>query len=79
VVRGRAAGREERRYRWSIWALAVVLGVSGVVNLASESGWETSLLAPLAVVLAALCVVVARGATRANRADDRPTRLTLAH
>ena len=28
VVRGRAAGREERRYRWSIWALAVVLGAS---------------------------------------------------
>src|SRR4051794_29172718 len=23
VVRGRAARREERRYRWSIWALAV--------------------------------------------------------
>jgi hypothetical protein len=79
VVRGRAAGREERRYRWSLWVLAVVLGVSGVVNLASESRWETSLLAPLAVVLAALCVVVARGATRAKRADDRPTRVTLAH
>jgi hypothetical protein len=26
VVRGRAAGRKQRRYRWGIWALAVILG-----------------------------------------------------
>lgn len=80
VVRGRAAGREERRYRWGIWALAAVLGLAGVMNLASESRWENLLLAPVAVVLAALCLVVARGATGARRrvADDRPTVLTPA-
>jgi hypothetical protein len=81
VVRGRAAGREERRYRRGIWAIAVVLGLAGVMNLASESRWETFLLAPVAVVLAALCVVVARGATSARRraTDGRPTLLTPAH
>jgi hypothetical protein len=81
VARGRAAGREERRYRWGIWALAALLGIAGVMNLASESRWENLLLAPVAVVLAALCLVVARGATTAGRraADGRPTLLTSAH
>jgi hypothetical protein len=81
VARGRAAGREERRYRWGIWALAALLGIAGVMNLASESRWENLLLAPVGVVLAALCLVVARGATTARRraADGRPTLLTSAH
>jgi hypothetical protein len=81
VVRGRAAGREERRYRWGIWALTVILAIAGVANLASDSRWENFLLAPVAVVLAALCVVVARGATNArNRATDgRRTLVTPAH
>lgn len=80
VVRGRAAGREARRYRWGIWALAVLLGVTGVMNLASGSRWENLVLAPVAVVLAALCVVVARGAKGAGSraADGRPTLLTSA-
>jgi hypothetical protein len=81
VVHGRAAGREERRYRWGIWALTVILAMAGVVNLASDSRWENFLLAPAAVVLAALCVVVARGATsaRSRPTDGRPTLLTPAH
>ena len=81
VVRGRAAGREQRHYRWGIWALAVILGIAGVANLASGSRWENFLLAPIALVLAALCVVVARGAIIARRraAEGRPTRLTPAH
>jgi hypothetical protein len=81
VVHGRAAGREERRYRWGIWALTVILAMAGVVNLASDSRWENFLLAPTAVVLAALCVVVARGATnaRSRATDDPPTLLTPAH
>jgi hypothetical protein len=81
VVRGRAAGREERRYRWGIWALVVILGIAGVMNLASESRWENFLLAPVALALAALCIVVARGATNARRraADGRPKLFTPAH
>ena len=78
MVRGRAAGREERRYRWGMWALVALLGISGVMNLASESGWENFLLAPVALLLSALCLVVARGATSAQSrpADGRPTLLT---
>ena len=81
VVRGPAAGREARRYRWGIWALAVLLGIAGVMNLASESRSENLLLAPVAVLLAALCVVVARGAASARKraTDGRPTLLTSAH
>ena len=81
AVRGRAAGRKERRYRWGVWALVVFLGIAGVVNLASESRWETFLLAPVALALAALCVVIARGATTAQRraADGPPTLFTPKH
>lgn len=81
VVHGRAAGRQERRYRWGVWALVVVLGIAGVANLASESRWENFLLAPVALALATLCVVVARGATTAQRraADGPPTLFTPAH
>jgi len=81
VVRGRAAGREERRYRWGIWALVALFGISGIVNLASESRWENFLLAPVALVFSSLCLVVARDATSAQSraADGRPTPLTPMH
>ena len=42
------------------WCLAVVLGVAALANFASQSRWESYVLGPLALVLAALCVVVAR-------------------
>jgi hypothetical protein len=60
VLRRCAAGRTERRYRWGTWALAGVMTASGLLNAASASPWERYLLAPLALGLAALCVVVAR-------------------
>jgi hypothetical protein len=76
VVRGRAAGRAERRYRWGTWGLVVVLGISGLMNLASDSRWENFLLAPVALVLAGLCIVVAlaasRPAARTHGSDGRP-------
>ena len=59
VVRGRDAGLAARRYRWGTWGLAALLGVSALVNVASESAWESYLLAPVALVLAGLCGVVA--------------------
>ena len=34
------------------------------MNLASESRWENYLMAPAALVLAALCVIVAHAPTR---------------
>jgi hypothetical protein len=60
VVRGRAAGRPERRYRWGTWTLAGIMGMSTLMNLASQSRWENYLLAPVALILATLCVVIAR-------------------
>ena len=71
LVRGRAAGRMERRYRWGTWGLAVVLGLSALMNTASGSPWENDLLAPVALVLAGLCVVVAR--TPSGESKARPT------
>ena len=59
VVKGRDAGVAARRYRWGTWGLAALLGVSALVNVASESAWESYLLAPVALVLAGLCGVVA--------------------
>lgn len=60
VVQGRATYRAERRYRWGAWALVALLVCSGLLNLASGSAWESYLLGPVALVLAALCSVVAR-------------------
>jgi hypothetical protein len=82
VVRRRAAGSGERRYRWGIWGLVVVLSISGVMNLASASHWENFVLAPVALVLAALSLVVARSAPTARErasANRRPTLLTRTH
>jgi hypothetical protein len=59
VVRRRAAGRSARRYRWGTWGLVALLGVSALLNVASESAWENYLLAPVALVLAGLCGIVA--------------------
>lgn len=75
VVRGRAAGLRERRYRWGTWTLAVLLGISALMNVASGSRWENFLLAPVAMVSAALCVVVARTASRhpAHGPDPHPS------
>lgn len=69
VVRGRDAGLAARRYRWGTWALSALLGVSALVNVASESAWESYLLAPVALVLAGLCGVVAY---KAGSAPDGP-------
>ena len=59
VVRRRAAGRTQRRYRWGTWMLAAVMSLAALANLASASPWETYLLAPVALALAVLCAVVA--------------------
>ena len=48
--------------RIGAWALVVLLLLSALGNLASQSSWERYLMAPLALVLAALCFLVARRA-----------------
>jgi hypothetical protein len=74
TVRRRAAGRAELRYRWGTWGLAVIFAVAALMNLASESRWENYLMAPVALVLATLCVIVARAPTGDRaRTPDRPS------
>ena len=74
IVRRRAAGRPERCYRWKTWGLAVFFALAALMNLASESQWENYLMAPLALVLAALCVIVAHAPTghRERTAEGPP-------
>jgi hypothetical protein len=54
-------------FRWGTWFFAAAMAVGALPNLASQSRWENFVLGPLALVLAALCVVVARrAATRSE-------------
>jgi hypothetical protein len=48
--------------RIGTWVLVVILPLSALVNVLSPSPWERFLMAPAAVVLAALCLTVARQA-----------------
>jgi hypothetical protein len=74
IVRGCAAGRAQRRYRWGTWGLAVIFALTALMNLASQSQWENYLMAPVALVLAALCVIVARTpAGHRARTPEGPT------
>ena len=47
--------------RAGTWVLVGLLSLGVLMNLASSSDWERFLQAPIAAVLAALCLVVARG------------------
>jgi hypothetical protein len=64
VVLGRAGfwrpGRSVRLYRWGTWFLVALLGLAAVPNFASQSRWENVVLGPLSVLLAILCLIVAR-------------------
>jgi|GEM_PF-613086 len=66
VVLGRAgwwsAGRRTRLFRWGTWFLAGVSGVAALMNFASHSRWENLTFGPAALILMALCIVVARSA-----------------
>jgi hypothetical protein len=46
--------------RWGTWALVVLLPLGAVMNFASSSRWERFLWGPVALLLAGLCLVVAR-------------------
>lgn len=64
VVLGRAGywppGGPSRVFRWGTWILVAMLSVSALANFASTSDWERLLMGPIALVLALLCLVVAR-------------------
>jgi hypothetical protein len=46
--------------RWGTWILIGLSLLGALMNFASSSPWERFLWAPLALILAALCFVVAR-------------------
>ena len=46
---------------YGVWALVVLLGLSALGNFASSSDLEKRIMAPVALVLCLLCVVVALG------------------
>jgi hypothetical protein len=48
-------------FRSGTWVVAVLLTVSALGNLASSSPWEEFVQGPVALVIGALCFVVARG------------------
>jgi hypothetical protein len=50
-------------FRWGTWFFAVAMAIGAVPNFASQSRWENFIFGPLALGLAALCIVVARAAT----------------
>jgi hypothetical protein len=43
------------------WFLAAATGIGAVLNFASQSRWENFVFGPLALLLAVLCAIVARG------------------
>jgi hypothetical protein len=68
IVLGRAgiiwrARSNAALFRWGTWFFAVAMAIGAVPNFASQSRWENFIFGPLALVLAALCIVVARAAT----------------
>jgi hypothetical protein len=64
VVLGRAgywgSARWSGSYPWATWVVAVLLLLGALVNFASSSPWERFGWGPLALLLAILCVVLAR-------------------
>ena len=54
-------------FRWGTWVLVGAMALSGLANLASSSGWERSLMGPVALLPAILCLAVAIGGARTAR------------
>jgi hypothetical protein len=75
IVLGRAGILRARGntalFRWGTWFLAVAMAIGALPNLASQSRWENFIFGPLALVLAILCVVVARSTTGQARDTQR--------
>jgi hypothetical protein len=71
IVLGRAGiwGTRGKRliFHWGTWSLAVFMAIGAVPNFISQSRWENFIFGPLALVLAALCIVVARSAVPGPR------------
>lgn len=75
IVLGRAGVLRARGnaalFRWGIWFLAVAMAIGALPNFASQSRWENLIFGPLALVLAILCVIVARRAATGQSSDTQ--------
>ena len=75
IVLGRAGILRARGnaalFRWGTWFLAVAMAIGAFPNFLSQSRWENFIFGPLALVLAIVCVVVARSATGQARDPQR--------
>jgi hypothetical protein len=60
------------------WVLVVLLTVGSLANFASQSPWERYLLGPVTLVLAALCLVVARSSQGVLGSAEEPDHLRVA-
>ena len=47
--------------RWGTWILVGLLALGAVMNFASRSNWERFIWGPVALTLAVLCLMIARG------------------
>ena len=57
--------------RWGTWILVGLLALGALANFASRSNWERFLWGPVALILAVLCLVVARGGEAGDRGSSR--------
>jgi hypothetical protein len=60
------------------WVLVVLLTLGSLANFASQSPWERYLLGPVTLVLAGLCLVVARSPMGVLVSADEPDHLRAA-
>jgi hypothetical protein len=61
------------------WILVALLALGALANFASESPWERFLLGPVTLLLAGLCLVVARSPEGAIGSSKRSRHLQSAH
>lgn len=61
------------------WILVLLLTLGALANFASQSPWERFLLGPVTLLLAGLCLVVARSPERAVGSAGRPSHVQAAH
>ena len=59
--------------RWGTWVLVGVNFLAALLNFASHSKWERLLWAPVALILAVLCLVVALSGPAVPQADRAST------
>ena len=75
IVLGRAgilrARSDAALFQWGTWFLAVAMAIGALPNFVSQSRWENFIFGPLALVLAILCVVVARSAATGQARDTQ--------